>query len=71
MQMKAPAAPTPTPLPVIGAEDQQKAAQTKMAQVLAGGKNTTTNNMGFTGSAASPGLLGSAGSQIRSSVMTG
>lgn len=71
MKIKAPSPPAPTPLPVIGAEEQQAAAQRKMAQVLAGGKNTTTNSMGFLGSASNPGLLGSAGSQIRSSLVTG
>jgi hypothetical protein len=71
MQMKVPKTPTPSPLPVIDDETQRAAARTKMASILTGGKNTTTNGMGFSGSAANPSLLGTAGGQIRSSIVTG
>jgi hypothetical protein len=71
MQMKVPKTPTPTPLPVIDDETQQKAAAAKMAAILSGGRNATTNGMGFSGSAGNPSLLGTSGNQIRSSIVTG
>ena len=71
MSPHIPDTPAPTPLPVISDADKNKAAQDKANQIMASGRNTTTNQMGFSGSAGNPGLLGSAGNQVRSSVVTG